>query len=75
MARWAVRRDLVTSALDRLTDEDLHLMVQLKGHPHTVGAAAVGQIVLLERAWSTEWESLTIPRGGSEALNEQVKKA
>jgi hypothetical protein len=83
MARWDAGWDLVASTLDRLSDEDLRLTVQLRGQRLTVGAAAlrqlahaayhVGQIVLLARARTSEWESLTIPRGASEAFIEQVR--
>ena len=83
MARWAAGWDLVANTLDQLTDADLRLTVQLRGQRLMVSAAAlrqlahaayhVGQIVLLARARTTEWESLTIPRGGSEAFIEQVR--
>ncbi len=84
MSRWSLGWDLVLSELARLTDEDLDRPVRVRGQTVAAGPAAVrqlghaayhvGQIVLLAREQSETWESLTIPRGGSAAYNERIRK-
>jgi len=77
---WATAWDLLAATVEGLTPEDLQRTVYIRAEPHTVGQALnrhlghlayhVGQIVLLARHWAgSEWRSLTIPRGQSEAFN------
>jgi hypothetical protein len=73
---WACLR----TALDRLSPEDLRQTVSIRGEPHSVPLALerslahtayhIGQIVQLARFHAGEqWNTLTIPRGGSEQFN------
>lgn len=84
-ARWEAGWALVFAAVDGLTVEDLDRTVTLRGEPHTVVEAVqrqidhyahhVGQIVLLARHWAGPgWKSLSVPRGGSTAFNEQMAR-
>lgn len=70
---WAV----VFAAIDPLKPEDVMRMVTIRGEPHTVLQAInrqiahyaqhIGQIVFLAKHLrSSEWETLSIPRGKSE---------
>lgn len=67
----------VFAAIDPLQPEDVMRMVTIRGEPHTVlqainrqiahYAAHLGQIVFLAKHLrSSEWKTLTIPRGKSE---------
>jgi uncharacterized damage-inducible protein DinB len=78
-AGWAA----VFGSLEALSEADLDRTVTVRGEPHTVALATerslahtsyhVGQIVLLARHWAGEqWETLTIPRGGSAAHNQRA---
>ena len=71
---WAV----CLSALSTLVPDDLMRIVTVRGEPHTVVEALhrnlahtsyhVGQMVFLAKAFrGTEWQTLSIPRGGSDA--------
>jgi hypothetical protein len=73
---WAV----VFHALDGLQPEDLLRTVTIRGQAHTVLQAIhrqichygyhVGQIVYVAKAnKSAEWQTLSIPKGGSEKFN------
>src|SRR5690348_2217204 len=73
---WACLRQ----ALKGLKREDLELTVLIRGEPHSVPLALerslghtayhVGQIVQLARIHAGDkWNTLTIPRGGSEQFN------
>jgi len=64
--------------------EDLLRTVVIRGEPHTIVAAVnrqlahygqhAGQIVFLAKHLrSSEWKTLSIPRGSSEAFNRKVK--
>ena len=68
------------TALKNLTRDDLEKTVMIRGEPHSVPLALerslghtcyhVGQIVQVARIHAGEnWNTLTIPRGGSEAFN------
>jgi hypothetical protein len=70
----------VDAALDSLTDDDVARTVAIRGQPMTVHAALtrslahianhMGQIILIARMTVTnEWQSLSIPRGQSQAFN------
>lgn len=69
------------TALKKLTPADLDRIVQIRGEPHSVPLALerslghacyhIGQIVQVARILAGEkWNTLTIPRGGSEQFNQ-----
>lgn len=79
-AAWRETWELMERELGALHDSDLGREVAIRGRALTVHAALarsaahlayhVGQIVLLAQVHSPEeWESLSIPRGGSEEYN------
>jgi hypothetical protein len=80
MARWERGWMALFSALEGLNDEDWERPIRIRGEPISVIEAVqrqlahypyhVGQLVLIVR-WKrgADWESLSIPRGGSEAFN------
>ena len=72
-------------ALQPLTENDLNRAVTIRGEKHSVLEAVqrqiahyayhVGQIVYLGKVLLGEnWESLSIPRGGSDAFNRGMQK-
>ena len=79
-ATWARGWDAVETALATLTDADLARTVQIRGVSLTVHAALcrslahianhVGQLILLGRMYATDWQTLSIPRGGSQQYNQ-----
>jgi len=80
MRRWEASWGLLFAAVEPLEGGQLLTTVTIRGEPHTVLQAIqrqlshyayhVGQIVSLARHWvGTGWESLSVPRGGSEAFN------
>ena len=82
MDGWAC----VFSALDALTPDDVMRTVTIRGEPHTVLQAInrqiahysghVGQIVFLAKHLrSSEWKTLTIPRGKSEEFKKVAPKS
>ena len=84
MTRWSAGWQLVFDELGRLNDMDLGREVYIRGQPLSVSAALVrqlahavyhvGQIVTLARQQAGSWQSLSVPRGGSEAFNERMRK-
>jgi hypothetical protein len=77
---WAVLFD----ALAKLRPEDLTKTIAIRGEPHVVVDALhrslahsgyhVGQIVQLARFLAKDrWETITIPRGGSEQFNQRLR--
>ena len=77
MRWWEEGWSAVFAALDALTEDDLGRTVTIRGEPHTVVqaiqrqvahyASHVGQIVFLAKHLrSTDWKTLSIPRGRSE---------
>ena len=82
LARWEEGWVTVFAALDALeADGDLERVVYIRAKGHTVTEAInrqlchyayhIGQIVLLGRmALGEDWDSLSIPRGGTAAYNE-----
>jgi hypothetical protein len=79
MALWESGWSELFGTLDALRPEDWSATVTIRGEPHTVSLAAlrslahtsyhVGQIVQLsKRALGESWQTLSIPRGGSEAF-------
>lgn len=79
---WDEGWSAASSALDALAPDDLARTVRLRGEPHSVPGALlrqlthtaqhVGQIVLLAKhARGERWRTLSIPRGGTRAFNEE----
>jgi len=77
MKWWEEGWARVFAAIDPLTPEDVMRMVTIRGEPHTALQAInrqiahyaqhIGQIVLLAKHLrSSEWQTLSIPRGKSE---------
>ena len=80
LAAWERGWACLRRALEGLTREDLEKTVLIRGEPHSVPLALerslghtcyhVGQIVQVARIHAGEkWNTLTIPRGGSEQFN------
>lgn len=79
-AYWEKGWACLFDALGSLSEGDLSRTVEIRSEPHTVVKAIiraldhcgyhVGQIVMICRIHAgADWETLTIPRGGSEAFN------
>lgn len=82
IARWNEGWNCLFAAIDPLVPEDLEHIVRIRTEPHTVEQAIarqlahlpyhVGQIVLLGKLFQGEnFKSLSIPRGGSRAFNQE----
>jgi Protein of unknown function (DUF1572) len=80
MRRWEQGWAVVFTTLDSLKPDDLHRTVYIREEPHTVMQALnralahyafhMGQIVFLAKHLrSTEWQTLSVPRGKSEEFN------
>lgn len=78
---WERGWGCLTHTLQSLTADDLEKTVTIRGEPHTVPLALarslghtcyhIGQIVQLARIHAGEnWNTLTIPRGGSDQFNQ-----
>jgi Protein of unknown function (DUF1572) len=85
MKLWEEGWERVFAAIEALEPEDVMRTVTIRGQPHTVlqainrqiahYAAHVGQIVFLAKHLrSSEWKTLTIPRGKSEDYKIVVPK-
>ena len=85
MAAWDSAWTLVLDTLKRLSDGHLDATVLIRGEAHTVRQAVlrqlnhyayhVGQIVLIAKIGAgASWESLSVPRGKSEAFNEAIRR-
>lgn len=85
MRWWEEGWACVLAALDALKPEDVMRTVTIRGEPHTVlqatnrqiahYAAHIGQIVFLAKHLrSSQWKTLTIPRGKSEEFKRVVPK-
>ena len=80
-AIWNQGWSCLVLALDNLTEDDLDKTVKIRGEEHTVVEALnrqlahhayhVGQIVFLCKMLSKDWKSLSIPKHGSKAFNEE----
>lgn len=81
---WNLGWDILFQALQELKPEDLHRTVTIRGEELDVADALlrqlshhayhVGQIVLLAKSFLNEaWNSLSIPKGQSEAYNTQMR--
>ncbi|MFZ1142631.1 MAG: DUF1572 family protein [Candidatus Sulfotelmatobacter sp.] len=86
MRWWDEGWACVLGAIDGLKPEDVTRTVTIRGEPHTVlqainrqiahYAAHIGQIVFLAKHLrSSEWETLTIPRGKSEEFKKVAPKS
>jgi hypothetical protein len=80
MQWWEDGWKTVFAALDTLTPDDMMRTVQIRQEPHTVVQALnralahyathLGQIVFLAKHFrSSEWKTLSVPRGKSEEFN------
>ena len=85
MKWWEEGWQCVFSAIESVTPEDVMRTVTIRGEPHTVMQAInrqiahyaqhVGQIVFLAKHLrSSEWKSLSIPRGKSEEFKTASQK-
>jgi uncharacterized damage-inducible protein DinB len=81
LARWESGWEALFAALSPLTDDDLHQTVTVRGQVHAIHEALhrslahtsyhVGQIVHIAKSIrGAEWRSLSIPKGGSAAYNQ-----
>lgn len=82
MAAWDAGWDCLLDAVDALDDADLGRIVYIRNQGHTVLEALnrqlchypyhVGQLIFLCKIVSgSAWQSLSIPKGGSQAFNEE----
>ena len=82
---WEEGWSCVLGAIDALKPDDVMRTVTIRGEPHTVlqainrqiahYAAHIGQIVFLAKHLrSSEWKTLTIPRGKSEEFKKVAPK-
>ena len=80
LAKWEEGWSALRAALSELTDDDLSATITLRGQPLTIDQALlrslahasyhVGQIVQIAKVLrGKQWQTLSIPRGGSEAYN------
>jgi hypothetical protein len=80
MEWWERGWQIVFGAIDRLTPEDIGRTITIRNEPHTVLQAInrqiahyayhIGQIVFLAKHLrSSDWKSLSIPRGMSQQFN------
>jgi len=85
MERWEQGWAKLFETLAQLSPADLTRTVLIRGHPHSVVGAIlrqidhygyhVGQIVLVARVLARQqWQTLTIPRGGSAEYNRKTWK-
>jgi hypothetical protein len=83
LAVWEAGWQCLFTALDPLSDEDMQRTVAIRGEPHSVMqtinrqlahyAYHCGQIVFLAKHFrSSEWKSLSVPRGKSAEFNRRV---
>lgn len=86
LAVWARGFDVLGATLATLRDEDLPRELRIRHEPHTLALALArslshvayhtGQIVQVARVVASRdgvsWETITVPRGGSVALNQMM---
>ena len=83
--RWEEGWRLVFDAIEPLKTEDLMRKVTIRREPHTIVEAVnrqlahygehVGQIIFLAKHLkSSEWKTLSIPRGQSAAFNKKMEE-
>jgi uncharacterized damage-inducible protein DinB len=84
-AKWESGWRTLQDALSDLSDDDLARTVTIRSQPQTVHEALhralahisyhVGQIVYLAKACrGADWQTLTIPLGASEAVNQRMRE-
>lgn len=82
---WAKGWEQLFHTLQTLSDADLERIIHIRNEPHTVMeaimrqvghyASHVGQILYVGKMFlNTGWTSLSIPRNGSAAFNQQMMK-
>lgn len=82
LAYWERGWAVLLGTLKSLKPEDLEKTVEIRGEPHSAPLALerslghacyhIGQIVQVARIHAgSNWQTLTIPRGGSEQFNQQ----
>lgn len=80
LSRWEAGWACLFFAINSLLEADLNRIVRIRDEPHTVTEAInrqlahyphhIGQIVFLGKMICNDrWQSLSIPRGGSDAFN------
>lgn len=85
MDDWERSWRILFDQLDALAADDLDAVVTIRGEQHSVSSAIlrqiahygyhVGQIVFLSRHLLLEsWETLSIPRGGSDDFNKELRE-
>jgi len=83
MALWEQGWQCIFTALEPLSEQDLHKTITIRGEAHSVMQAInrqiahysyhCGQIVLLAKHFkSSEWQCLSVPRGQSAGFNRRV---
>ena len=83
---WERGWNCLFAALEQLQPADLTMTVTIRGEPHSVPLAIdrsiahcgyhCGQIVMIARILAEgEWETITIPRGGSAEYNQKIRQA
>ena len=86
MERWGANWALLFATLEALSPDDFAHTVQIRNEPHTIVQAVqrqlahyayhVGQIVMMAKHFRSQaWQSLSIPRGGSDAFNVKMNAA
>jgi hypothetical protein len=81
---WEAGWQTVFDALTPLTDADLTRIVTIRGEPHTVHKAICRQIVhyaghayqivmMAKHLKGAAWQTLSVPRGQSEAFNRRMQ--
>jgi hypothetical protein len=86
MKDWEQGWSIVFATVDSLTPDDVMKNVPIRGEPHTVVQALnralahyaqhIGQIVFLAKHLrSSEWKTLSIPRGKSEEFKKAPPKS
>lgn len=85
MRAWDAGWENVLAAVEPLTTEDLGRTVTIATEPHSVVGAInrhlahfayhAGQIAYLAKHWAgPEWRTVSIPRGGSAAYYEEIRR-
>lgn len=80
LQKWEEGWKVLFDTLRALKEDDLEKIIYIRNQGHTVMEAInrqlahypyhVGQIVYLGKMWAQQWQSLSIPRGRSQAYNE-----
>ena len=80
--KWNAGWQCLFDALDSIEPEDWDTPVFIRGERHTIVDAInrqlahypyhIGQIVLIGKMLASGWQSLTIPKGKSQAVNDDI---